>query len=117
VLKFFKNFNQDQPNKGRQNEDIVHEFLQLLKEKNSVGQLMDLLNILREYKEGQRPSKYFRKLSYKNKYYDRQVDLEIHGVLINQVVVEFKSQVNILPRDTWIRLGQPSLEMLSPFCG
>jgi hypothetical protein len=32
VLKFFKNYNQDQPNRGRKNEDIVQEFLQLLKE-------------------------------------------------------------------------------------
>jgi hypothetical protein len=50
------------------------------------------------YKEGQRPSKDVRQISYKNKYYDPQVDLEIHGVLINQVVVDFGSQVNILPR-------------------
>jgi hypothetical protein len=71
--------------------------------------LLDLLNILREYKEGQRPSKDVRQLSYKNKYYDPRVDLEIHGVLINQVVVDFGSQVNILPRDTWIWLGRPSL--------
>jgi hypothetical protein len=71
--------------------------------------LLDLLNILREYKEGQRPSKDVRQLSYKNKYYDPWVDLEIHGVLINQEVVEFGSQVNILPWDTWIWLGQPSL--------
>jgi hypothetical protein len=26
ALKFFKNSNQDQPNRGRQNEDIVQEF-------------------------------------------------------------------------------------------
>jgi hypothetical protein len=70
---------------------------------------LDLLNILREYKEGQRPSKDVRKISYKNKYYDPWVDLEIHGVLINQVVIDFGSQVNILPHDTWIWLGQPSL--------
>jgi hypothetical protein len=36
VLKLFKNSNQDQPNRGRQNEDIVQEFLQLLKEKYSI---------------------------------------------------------------------------------
>jgi hypothetical protein len=84
ALKFFRNSNQDQPNRGRQNEDMVQEFLQLLKEKNSFGRLLDLLNnILREYKEGQRPSKVVRKLSYKNKYYDPRVDLEIHRVSIN----------------------------------
>jgi hypothetical protein len=72
-LKLFINSNQDQPNRGRQNEDIVQEFLQLLKEKNSVGRLLDFLNILREYKEGQRPSKEVIQLSYKNKYYDPRV--------------------------------------------
>jgi hypothetical protein len=70
---------------------------------------LDLLNILREYKEGQRPSKDVRQLSYKHKYYDPQVDLEIHRVMIEHVVVDFGSQVNILPRDTWIWLGRPSL--------
>jgi len=83
VLKFFKNSNQDQPNTGRKKKDFVQEFLQLLKEKNLVRQLLDFLNKLREYKEGQRPYKYIRQLSYKNKYYDPRVDLEIHGVLIN----------------------------------
>ena len=37
--------------------------------------------------------------------FDPQVDLDIEGVLIPQVVVNFRSQVNILPRTTWIRLG------------
>jgi hypothetical protein len=97
ALKFFKNTNQEH-HQGKQNEDIVQEFLQLLKEKHSVGRLLDLLNILREYKEGQRPSKYVRQLSYKHKYYDPQVDLEIHRVMIEHVVVDFGSQVNILPR-------------------
>jgi hypothetical protein len=63
AFKFFKNSNQDQLNKGRKNEDIVQEFLQLLKEKYSVGRLLELLNILREYKEGQRQSKDVTQLS------------------------------------------------------
>jgi hypothetical protein len=71
--------------------------------------LVDLINILREYKEGQRPSKDIIQLSYKNKYYDPRVNLEIHGVLINQEVVDFGSKVNILPQETWIRLDWPSL--------
>jgi len=31
ALKFFRNSSQDQPKRGRQNEDMVQEFLQLLK--------------------------------------------------------------------------------------
>ena len=96
-------------NTGIHNEDIIQEFLQLLQENQLVDRLLELLNILKEYKEGQRPSKDVRKLSYKHKYYDPWVDLEINEVSIKQVVVDFGSQVNILPRETWIRLGQLSL--------
>jgi hypothetical protein len=96
-LKLFKKYNQDQSNKGRQNAYMVQECLQVLKEKYSTSRLLDFINILREYKEGQRPCKYVRKLSYKHKDYDPRVDLEIHGVFINHVVIEFGSQVNILP--------------------
>lgn len=37
--------------------------------------------------------------------FDPQIGLDIEGVLIPQVVADFGSQVNILPRTTWIRLG------------
>jgi len=57
-------------NTGIHNEDIIQEFLQLLQENQLVGRLLELLNILKEYKEGQRPSKDVRQLSYKHKYYD-----------------------------------------------
>lgn len=38
-----------------------------------------------------------------------QVDLEIEGVLIPQIVIEFSSQVNILLKRTWMKLGHPKL--------
>ena len=34
-----------------------------------------------------------------------QVDLDIKGALIPQVFIDFGSQVNILPKSTWIKLG------------
>lgn len=40
---------------------------------------------------------------------DPQVDLEVEGVFIPQVVVDFVSQVIIFPNRTWIKLGQPHL--------
>jgi hypothetical protein len=54
----------------------IEEFLQLLKEKKSVGCLIDLLNILREYKENQRPVKSVRQLSQDRTMsdFDPQVD-------------------------------------------
>ena len=36
---------------------------------------------------------------------DPQVDLEVEGVLIPQVVVDFGSQVNIFPKFKWLKLG------------
>lgn len=39
----------------------------------------------------------------------RQVDLEIEGLLIPQVIIDFGSQVNIFPKSTWLKLGQPHL--------
>jgi hypothetical protein len=91
----------------------IEEFLQLLKEKQSVGCLIDLLNILREYKENQRPVKSVRKLSQDRTMsdFDPQVDLEVDGHMIKQVMVDFGSQVNILPKETWIRLGRPLLQL------
>ena len=55
---------------GIHKEDIIQEFLQLLQEKQLVGRLLELLNKLKDYKEGQRTSKDDRQISYKHKYYD-----------------------------------------------
>ena len=96
ALNFFKNSSEYQQSSRKWNEDTIEEFLQLLKEKQSIGQLLELLNILREYKDGQIPTKDANHLSYNNKYYDPRVELEIEGMMVNQVVVDFRSQVNIL---------------------
>jgi hypothetical protein len=77
-----------------------------------VDRLIDLLSILREYKEDQRSVKILCQLSQERHTndFDPQVDLEIDGHMIKEVVVDFGSQVNILPRETWIRLGKPLLQ-------
>ena len=36
---------------------------------------------------------------------DPQVDLEVEGVLIPQLVVDFGLEVNIFPKITWLKLG------------
>ena len=38
-----------------------------------------------------------------------QVDLQINDSLIPKVVLDFGSQVNILTKDTWEKLGRPQL--------
>ena len=40
---------------------------------------------------------------------DPQVNLEVERILIPQVVVYFRTQVNISPKITWLKLGQPQL--------
>ena len=42
-------------------------------------------------------------------HFDPKVNLEIR-VMTPQFIVYFGSQVNILPRATWVRLGRPKLE-------
>ena len=41
--------------------------------------------------------------------FDPQVDLQINEFLIPKVVLDFRSQVNILKKDTWGKLGWPQL--------
>ena len=41
--------------------------------------------------------------------YDPQVNLHINESLIPKVVLDFGSQVNILTKDTWEKLGRPQL--------
>ena len=41
--------------------------------------------------------------------FDPQVDLQINELVIPRVVLDFGSQVNILTKDTWEKLGQPKL--------
>ena len=42
-------------------------------------------------------------------YFNPQVDLQINELLIPKVVLDFGSQVNILTKITWEKLGQPQL--------
>ena len=41
--------------------------------------------------------------------FDPQVDLQINELLIPKVVLDFGSQVNILTKNTWEKLGRPQL--------
>lgn len=43
---------------------------------------------------------------------DPLVDLVVNGYNIPQVVVDFGSQVNVLLRSTWIKIGRPQLQEL-----
>ena len=40
---------------------------------------------------------------------DPKINFDNKGVLIPQVVIDFGSQVNILPKSTWLKFGRPML--------
>jgi hypothetical protein len=66
TMKFFRNIDQDKTNKGGHeniSKTTLEKFLQLLKEKQSIGRLIYRLSILRECKEDQRPIKSLCQLS------------------------------------------------------
>jgi hypothetical protein len=83
---------------------MLDEFLQLLKEKQSVGRLIDLLSILREYKEDQRPIKSLCQLSQERQTndFDPQVDLEIDGTFDQTSCSRLWIPSKYPPRETWI---------------
>ena len=41
--------------------------------------------------------------------FDPQANLQINEFLIPKVVLDFGSQVNILTKDTWEKIGRPQL--------
>lgn len=62
--------------------------------------------MLKEKTQVDRPIKNVCKMNHSDKSeFNPQVNLYIEGVLIPHVVINFGSQVNILPKTTWIKLG------------
>ena len=67
--------------------------------------------MLKERAQVDRPIRNVCKMNHMDKLdFNPQVKLEIEGLLIPQVVVDFGSQVNILPRAIWVKPGRPELE-------
>jgi hypothetical protein len=74
--------------------------------------VLELLNILKECKEERRTCKNLCKLTQQERFYDEydpQVNLEVKGFMILQILVDFGSQVNIFPKETWIGMVKPYL--------
>jgi hypothetical protein len=120
AIKFFRNIVEKKTNKGRHAnilETMLDKFLQLLKEKQSFDRLIDLLSILREYKEEKIPIKILCQLSQEEQTneFDPQFDLKINKNLIKQVIFDFRSQVNILPRETWVQIEKPPMQHIMNF--
>lgn len=88
----------------------LNVFLQLLSKEGDAHQLVDLLNMLKDQPQVNRQINNVYKMNQVHKFdLDPQVYLDIEGVLISQVFVNFGSQVNILPRCTWMKHGRLEL--------
>ena len=89
-------------------QDISQELLNLVHNDKSVSQFIDLLYNIKNKHSMEKQNKNICILNQKNKSdVDLLVDLEIEGYHVQQVVLDFGSQVNIMTRDTWEQLGKP----------
>ena len=72
-----------------------------------VRRLINLLNFLKEQLEANKKVKNDCKINQVDRCdIDSKIDLDIKGVLIHQVVVDFISQVNVLLKSTWLKFGR-----------
>ena len=75
-----------------------------------MSQFIDLLYKIKHNNNTEKQTKNICNLNQKDKSdADPLVDLEIEGYNVQKVVLEFKSQVNIMNGDTWEQLGRPRL--------
>ena len=73
-----------------------------------ISQFIDLLYKIKHNKNSKKQTKNICSLNQKDKSdANPLVDLEIEGYHVRQVVLNFRSQVNIMTRDTWEQLGRP----------
>ena len=74
-----------------------------------VSQFIDLLYKIKHNNNIEKQTKNICSLNQKEKRdADPLVDLEIEGYHVQQVILDFGSQVNIMTRDTWEQLGRPT---------
>ena len=88
----------------------IKVILHLLSNEKATQRLIDVMSILKE--EAYTP-KITKNIAYMGKHIqnnlDPQVNLQINELLIPKVVLDFGSQVNILTKSTWEKLGRPKL--------
>ena len=106
-MQFFQDIS---TNEEESKSNTIKEILHLLSNEKAAQRLVDVLSILKE--ESNTP-KMTKNIAYMNSNtqsdFDPQVDLQINEFLIPRVVLDFGSQVNILTKITWDKLGRPQL--------
>ena len=86
----------------------VKELIQLITKEEAVGKLIDLLySVKKSTTSGQSQKTVCSMGKHAQPDLDPKVNLVVNGYTMPQVVVDFGSQVNILPRSTWVKLGRP----------
>lgn len=97
-------------NEEQYKSNTIKEILHLLSNEKATQRLVDVLSILKE--EAYTP-KITKNITYigsnTQNNFESQVDLQINELPIPKVVLDFGSQVNILAKSTWEKLGRPLL--------
>ena len=107
--KIFKELSQNDIQIGNSNKTLK-ELLQLLTKEEAVDRLIDLLYEVRKSNTSGRIQKTICSMGKSdNPDLNPLVDLVVNGYTIPQAVVDFGSQVNVLPRSTWVKIGRPQL--------
>ena len=98
-----------QENAHNSRPNTINELIQLIQTDNSVSQFIDLLYEIKDT-NSEKETKNICSLNKKDKSdADPLVVLEIEGYHVWQVVLDFRSQVNIMTRDTWEQMGRTRL--------
>ena len=94
--------------KEQSKSHTIKEILHLLSNEKVAQRLVNVLSILKEESNTPKITKNIAYMSSSTQSdFDPQVDLQINEFLIPRVVLDFGSQVNILTKSTWEKLGQP----------
>ena len=103
----FKEFaRQEAVDDSQQNR--IKELICLVQNDKSMSQFIDLLYNMKHSNNIEKQTKNIYSLNQKEKIdANPLVDLEIKGYHVQQVVLNFNSQVNIMTQDTWEQLGIP----------
>ena len=107
---YLKNFARQEEEDDNQ-QDTVKQLIQLVQKDKTVSQFIDLLYKIKHNKNTEKQTKNICSLNQKDRSdADPLVNLEIEGYHVQQVIFDFRSQVNIMTRDTWEQLGKPRLK-------
>ena len=107
VLHIFQEFVAQEEN-DESKQKISQELINLMNTDNFVAKLIDLMYSVKNTSGVDKQDKSICNLNKKDKNdVDPLVDLEIEGYHVRQVILDFKSQANIMTGDTWEHLGKP----------